>query len=181
MRQHSITLASLASSGLCILLALIPSDLNAAALGEPLAIIVHKNSPVDSVTSDDLRKFCLREKRHWSNNRKVTIVLREPGQTERVAILHQVYGMNESEFKRHFLQATFTGELQGAPKELSTGLGVRRFVFNVPGALGFVRMSDVDSSVKILKLDGLAPTNSAYRLIVAPNQVGDLKQLNSLP
>lgn len=42
-------------------------------------------------------------------------------------------------------------------------------------------MSDVDSSVKILKLDGLAPTNSGYRLIVAPNQVGDLKQLNSLP
>ncbi len=131
---------------------------------EALAIIVNSANPVENLSLDELRKFCLAERKHWPDGRKVTVVLREPGQAEREAVLRQVYRMSESEFARHFLQGAFTGDLQNAPKQLATANGVRRFVFNVPGALGFVRVSDLDPSVKAIRLDGLLPTDPQHKL-----------------
>jgi hypothetical protein len=136
----------------------------AAERGESLAIVVHKSNPLENLGMDELRRYCLAERRHWPHGRKVTIVLRESGVAERDLALREVFGMNETEFKRHFLQLTFSAEVQCTPKELATGVGVRRFVVNVPGALGFVRLSEVDGSVKVITLDGLSPTNTAYRL-----------------
>ena len=138
----------------------------AAAAEEALAIIVHKSNPVENLTWDELRKFCLVERHQWPSSRRVTIALREPGQAEREAVLKQVYGFNEHEFNRHFLQGTFTGEVQSVPKQLATGLGVRRFVFNVPGAIGFVRAGELDDTVKVVRLDGKAPTEAGYKLRV---------------
>ena len=136
----------------------------AAEQGEALAIVVHKSNPIENLGIEELRRYCLAERRHWPHGRKVTIVLRETGAAEREVALRELFGMNETEFKRHFLQLTFSAEVQSTPKELATGFGVRRFVVNVPGALGFVRLSEVDSSVKVVLLDGLSPTNTAYRL-----------------
>ena len=133
---------------------------------EALAIIVHKSNPVENLSWEELRRICLVERRQWPGSRRVTIALREPGQAEREAVLKQVYGFTEPEFNRHFLQSTFTGEVQSAPKRLATALGVRRFVFNVPGALGFVRVSELDDTVKVVRLEGKAPTEPGYKLRV---------------
>ena len=141
-------------------------DVSSAPAGEALAIVVHKNNPVENVTTDELRKLCRAERNHWSNGRRVTVALREPGQAERAAVLKSVYGFTEEDFHRHFLQSTFTGEVQSAPKHLATASGLRRFVFNVPGAIAFVRVSEVDDSVKVLRLDGLEPKDGQYTLKV---------------
>jgi ABC-type phosphate transport system substrate-binding protein len=129
-----------------------------------LAVIVNKNNPVESMTLDELRKYCLQERKHWADNKRVTIVLREPGQAERAAVLQMIYRMSESDFNRYFLQGEFTGEVQAAPKHLSSAVGVRRFVFNVPGALGFAHAADVDGSVKVLRVNGYAPSDPQYPL-----------------
>ncbi len=124
---------------------------------EALAVIVNKSNPVENVSLEELRKFCTVERKFWSDNKRVTVVLRDPGQAERSAVLQLIYRMGESDFARHFLQGEFTGEVQAAPKHLSTGVGVRRFIFNVPGAIGFVRPAEADATVKILKVNGFAP------------------------
>jgi hypothetical protein len=41
---------------------------------------------------------------------------------------------------------------------------VLKFVFNVPGAIGYLRASDVDGSVKILRVDGHLPEDKDYNL-----------------
>ena len=110
---------------------------------------------------DELRKYCLQERKHWADNKRVTVVLRDPGQSEREAVLQLIYRMSESDFNRYFLQAEFTGEVQAVPKHLSSAVGVRRFIFNVPGAIGFVRASDVDSTVKVLQVNGHVSRRSA--------------------
>jgi ABC-type phosphate transport system substrate-binding protein len=140
---------------------------DAATKTEPLAIVVHKSNPVETLTSEELRKLCLAERRHWPDGRKVTIVLREPGQPEREAVLRQLCRMNEDDFTRHHLQSAFTGQTMTGPKELATAAGVRRFVFNVPGAIGFVRARDVDDTVKVVRLDGRALADPAYSLKVS--------------
>ena len=139
-----------------------PSPTQAATEG--LAVIVHRSNPMENLTFAELRKLCLAQRRQWDHGRKVTIVLREAEYLERAVVLEKVYGMQEDEFERFFLQEKFIGNVQVSPKQLSTAGGVRRFVFNVPGALGFVRASDVDDTVKVIRLDGKSASDSTYPL-----------------
>lgn len=129
-----------------------------------LAVIVNRANPVSSVSLNELRSIFLGRKTTWEHGRRITVVLREPGEPERHAALSTLYGMTEPELTRHLLHLTFTGETAGAPRTLSSALGVRRFVVNVPGAIGLVAVGDVDASIKTLKIDGLAPSDPGYPL-----------------
>jgi phosphate transport system substrate-binding protein len=133
---------------------------------EPLAIVVNKANPLNEVSLADLRKIYRGQRARWSNGRRVTLVMRDPGAPERDAILRSLYGLDEEEYRRGFLQAIFSGEANDAPKMLATPNGVLRFVFNVPGAIGYVRASEVDASVKILRVDGRMPGDAGYGLAV---------------
>lgn len=137
-----------------------------AAKDESLAIIVNQSNPVENVSTEELRKIFLGERSHWPNGRRITLVMMEPGQPERKTILRDICHMSENEFSRHFLHGLFTGEVFVSPKTLATPVGVRKFVFNVPGAIGYVRASDVDGSVKIVRLDERLPEDKEYRLRV---------------
>jgi hypothetical protein len=46
-------------------------------------------------------------------------------------------------------------------------VGVRKFVFNVPGAIGYLRPEDVDDSVKVVRIDGHLPSDAEYPLKIA--------------
>jgi ABC-type phosphate transport system substrate-binding protein len=133
---------------------------------EPLAIVVNRSNPVDDLSSSDLREIFLAYRSHWKNGRRITLVMRDPGEPESKTILRDVCGMNEDQFKTHFLHGLYTGEILVSPKTLATPTGVREFVFNVPGAIGYVRFGDVDSSVKVLRVDELLPGEKGYKLRV---------------
>ena len=131
---------------------------------DTLAIIVNQSNTIDDLSLKDLRTVFLGERSHWPNGRRITLVMMDPGLSERKAVLRDVCHMNETEFSRHFLQGLFTGEVFVSPKTLSTSVGVRKFVFNVPGAIGYLRASDVDGSVKVIKVNGHRPEEADYPL-----------------
>ena len=133
---------------------------------QPLAIVVNRSNPVDDLSSTELRRVFLGERSHWPNGRRITLVMREPGEPERKTILRDVCQMNESELKNHFLHGLFTGEILVSPKILASSIGVRKFVFNVPGAIGYLRLSDVDNTVKIVRVDEFLPEDKGYKLRV---------------
>lgn len=139
-----------------------PEDRNAAS--EPLAIVVNKSNSVDELSFVELRRVFLGERSHWTNGRRITLVMREPGEPERRTILHDVCGMNEDQFETHILRGLFTGDILVSPKILATPTGVRKFLFNVPGAIGYLRLSDVDSTVKVVRIDKLMPEDKGYKL-----------------
>ena len=85
--------------------------------------------------------------------------MRELGQPERKTVLHDICGMNEEQFKNHFLHGLYSGEILVSPKILDTPAGVRKFLFNVPGAIGYLRAADIDDTVKVLRIDELMPWN----------------------
>src|ERR1700745_2493387 len=70
---------------------------------EPLVIVVNRSNPVDDVSFSELRKIFLGTRSHWSNGRRITLVMREPGDPERIAILRDVCGMSEDQLNNHFL------------------------------------------------------------------------------
>ena len=135
-----------------------------------LAIVVNQSNPVNGLTTADLRRVFLGERGHWPNGRRITLVMLEPGWPERAAVLSSIYRMDETEFNNHFLHGLFTGEVFVSPKTLSTPEGVRKFIFNVPGAIGYLRASDVDKTVKVLRIDERLPGDKGYKLHVPPRE-----------
>ena len=138
-----------------------PAQLNA---DQKLAIIVNQSNTVDDISLKELRTVFLGERSHWPNGRRITLVMMDPGMLERKTVLRDICRMSETEFSRHFLQGLFTGEVFVSPKTLSTPTGVRKFIFNVPGAIGYVRASDIDTTVKVIKVNGHALDDSDYPL-----------------
>ena len=138
-----------------------------AQKSEPLAIVVNRSNPLTEISLADLRRVCRGQRSRWSNGRRVTLVMRDPGAPEREAMLQSLYGLAEGEYRRTYLQAVFSGEASDAPKLLASSNGVLRFVYNVPGAIGYVRARDVDPSVKMLRVDGRLPGEPGYRLGVS--------------
>ena len=141
-----------------------------AAAERNLAIVVNLTNPVNGLTMADLRRVFMGERGHWQNGRRITLVMLEQGWPERNAVLGSIYHMDETEFNNHFLHGLFTGEVFVSPKTLSTPEGVRKFIFNVPGAIGYLRASDVDKTVKVLRIDERLPGDKGYRLHVPPRE-----------
>jgi phosphate transport system substrate-binding protein len=131
---------------------------------DSVAIIINQANAVENLSAAELRKIFLGERSHWPNGRRITLVMLASGQPERKAVLRDIYHMNESEFNNHFIQGLFTGEVFVSPKALANAGEVRKFVFNVPGAIGYLRASDADASVKVVRVDGHLPEDKEYSL-----------------
>jgi ABC-type phosphate transport system substrate-binding protein len=142
------------------------------ATTEPLVIVVNRSNPVDDISFAELRRIFLGNRSHWANGRRITLVMREPGEPERTTILRDVCGMTEDQLKNHFLHGLFTGEILVSPKILSSPMGVRKFIFNVPGAIGYLRIGEVDATVKVVRIDELLPEDKGYKLRVQTEAMG---------
>jgi phosphate transport system substrate-binding protein len=135
-----------------------------AAADDALAIVVNRTNPVENLSFSELRKIFMGEETHWSNGRRITVVMLEPGNSERQAVLTQIYKMGEKDFNNYFLHGMFTGEIHAAPKALPSSAEVLKFVLNVPGAIGYVKTPEVNESVKVVRLESRLPSEKEYLL-----------------
>jgi hypothetical protein len=137
-------------------------------LADSLGIVVNRSNPVENLSFAELRKIFLGEQSHWSNGRRITVVMLEPGKQERQAVLTQIYRMDDKDFNKHFVQAASTGEVHSTPKILANSSEVLKFVFNVPGAIGYVRVTEADDSVKVVHVDSRLPGDKDYGIRLHP-------------
>jgi hypothetical protein len=131
---------------------------------QSLAIIINRANPVDSLSLVELRKLFLGERRHWPNGHRVAIAMLDYGQPERQTVLHLIFRMDEKTYQDHLLRGMFRGNVFVAPKTLASPTIVRKFIFNAPAAIGYVRARDVDGTVKVVRIDGLLPQDKNYPL-----------------
>lgn len=134
------------------------------ATAEALAIVVHRSNPVNDLTLGELRRIFMLDTQTWPHGRKITVVLREAGQPERDEAIRLICGMSESAYNRHVLLQTFRGHVGQGPRSIRSAPAMLRFVFNAPGAIGYVRAGEVDDSTKVLRIQGLLPSDPGYRL-----------------
>jgi len=166
-RQHMAALAALVAGGVAIHASQQPAAPRApvTTLHASVAFIVNTGNALGEVPIEELRRILLGEITRWPDGRKITIAMRGQGEPERDAVLRLVCRMSDQDYTRYLLHASYRGELQGGgPKLLDTPNGVRRFVFNVPGAIGYVRGDDVDDTVKVIRIGGPVPAQPAFGL-----------------
>ncbi|PWT81396.1 MAG: hypothetical protein C5B58_09915, partial [Acidobacteria bacterium] len=139
---------------------------------QTLAIVVNRSNPIDNLSFVELRKIFLGDRNHWPNGHRIAIAMLEYGHTERRAVLRSIYHMDEKAYEDFLLRGMFRGDVFVAPKTLTSPTIVRKFVFNAPGAIGYMRASDVNESVKVVRIDGLLPEDKGYRLQIDESSKG---------
>ncbi len=136
----------------------------AVAADEDLAVVVSKDSPINNLTKSQLRKLVLGEQESWPSGQKVTVVLNSPGTAERKGVLSLICRMTENDYVQHAIQARASGEAVAMRILAPSGTAARTIVGNDLGAVGFLRLSEVNDTVKILKVDGVGAGEKDYKL-----------------
>ena len=128
-----------------------------------VAIIVNRDNPTAELTLHEATRIFRQERQFWENGQRIYLVMQEAGSQEMAIVLNRIYGMrSHEELKKLWLTMIFREQLSTFPQVLDSNEAVKRFISQVPKAVGFVDAANPDGRVKILRIDGKLPGDSGY-------------------
>jgi len=138
--------------------------LGGAAQAAEIAVVAHPGVKTDDLSFAELRKLLLGDRQYWEPGEQVTLIVRAPVAEERTLLLEKVYRMSEPQFRRYWVAKVFRAEATSGPKVVLSNEKAVELVGVIPGAIALVALQDVPEGLKILKVDGKAPTDEGYPL-----------------
>lgn len=134
-----------------------------AAAAEPVAVIVDPGNSRTDVSAEELRSIFLGKRRDWSDGTRIVALDLPAGAAARNDFYRDALGMEARDVEQYWMEAKIRGAA-GAPREAPTAGAAVKLVSRVKGAVAYVPLSQVDDSVKVLTVDGVAPGKPGYRL-----------------
>jgi hypothetical protein len=125
-------------------------SLSAPATAEEVDVVVNKTNGIATLSVGEARKIFVGDRSSWPRGNHIVVLMLSPGHSERVVILREIYKMSETDYAKYFLQAAFAGKIQEPPKNLSSALLMKQFLTANPRAIGYLKKSDVDSTLKVV-------------------------------
>ena len=141
-----------------------PASAQSEGGGEAVAIVVHPETQAESLSFSELRRIFRGERQFWDDGRRVTLLVRAPAAAERALVLDRIYEMDEDEFREYWIAKMFRAEVAAGPKLVYSADMARELVTVIPGAITFVPVSEVSSDSKVVRIDGLLPSDADYIL-----------------
>jgi ABC-type phosphate transport system substrate-binding protein len=129
-----------------------------------IAVVVHPDTPVNSLTLAEVRKVFLGDRQYWTTSMPVVLLIRAPAARERDVVLKIIYQMSEAQFKQYWIAKIFRAEASSAPKIVYSNDKATELVNALPGAIAFVDARDVRPGSKVVRVDGRLPGESGYPL-----------------
>jgi hypothetical protein len=129
-----------------------------------IAVVVHSDVPVDSLSLSDLRRLVLGDREFWPGGVRVTLLLRAPVARERDVVLKSLCQMTEAQFRQHWIGKVFRADTALAPKIVYSTPMALDLVNGTPGAITFVEAAQVGRGHKVLRIDGHLPGEKDYPL-----------------
>jgi hypothetical protein len=140
------------------------SAMSQAPASNAIAIVVHKDLPVDDLSLDELRSIFLADQQFWPDRTRITLLVRAAQSEERTFVLNRIYEMSEAQFRKYWIAKMFRAEVPRGPKiVLSAGMALD-LVVAIPGSISFTRADTVTDRVKVVRVDGLLPGDPGYPL-----------------
>ncbi len=120
-----------------------------------MAVVVNRENAVGNLTAVHLAKIFRSETKKWPDGTAIVLVLHKDsaGETETLERLNK---MSASEWKA--LIAAHKDSIQIADSDAE----VLKIVQSTPGAVGFIDVRSVDSTINVVRVDGKLPMESGY-------------------
>lgn len=129
-----------------------------------VAIVVHPETSVSNLSMSQLRRVFLAEQQFWDDDSRITLLVRAPGAYERDLVMDRLYRMSESQFRKYWIAKMFRAEVPSGPRIVFSSNMAVELVKAIPGSITFINAKEVDSSVKVVTIDGFGPEDAAYPL-----------------
>jgi hypothetical protein len=129
-----------------------------------IAVVVHPDTPISSLSLADVRKVFLGDRQYWTTNVPVVLLIRAPVARERNVVLKIIYQMSESQFKQYWIAKIFRAESASAPKVVYSNDMANELVGAIPGAIAFIDAKEVGAGAKVVRVDGRLPGEPGYPL-----------------
>ena len=135
-----------------------------AVRAQAVAIVVHPNVRTTNVTFDELQRIFKAEQQFWPDGSRITLLVRAPVAMERNIVLNRIYHMSENQFRQFWIAKMFRADVAAGPKIVYSTQSARDLVVAIPGAITFLPADAVTPGTRVLRIDGLLPTDPRYPL-----------------
>lgn len=157
MKRNQIQKAIQVAAILCFLMA------SGAALAgiKNMAVVVSAGSKLSDVPLADLTKLCKGAQKTWPDGKNFTLVMKDPDSPEMHAVAQKLFGAAPGEIKAMISKLN---ESRLTVKVVDNDEDLLRTVGATPGAAGIIDVYSINSSVKVLRVDGKLPFDIGYAL-----------------
>jgi ribosomal protein L23 len=125
------------------------------------ALVAPASSKLQDIPLADLVKFCKGTQKAWPDGRNFAIVIHDPELPEMRTAVEKLFGVDALEVKPLVAKLN---ESRTIIKVVQTDEDLIRAVEATPGAIGLVDVYAINSSVKVLRIDGKLPFDTGYAL-----------------
>jgi hypothetical protein len=126
-----------------------------------MAVVASAGSKLADVPLTELVRYCKGSARAWPDGRNFVIVLKNPDLPEMRVALQKLFGGGAAEAR---LAIAKLNETRQAAVIVDSDDDLLRAVDTTPGAVGIVDVYSINSSVKVLRVDGKLPFDVGYAL-----------------
>ncbi len=135
-----------------------------AADQKPVAIVVHPETNINELSMAELRRVLFAEQQFWSDKSRITLMVSAPATYARRVVLKRIYEMNEAQFRTYWIAKMFRAEVPSGPKIVLSSNMALELITAVPGSITFMLASEVNDTVKVVRIDGKLPGEEGYPL-----------------
>lgn len=125
------------------------------------AVITAAGNKLSDVPLVDLIKLCKGTQKAWPDGRNFTLVIKDPDSPGTRVVIEKLFGEPAGDIKSFIAKLN---ETRLVVKVVDTDDSVMAAVSSIPGAIGLVDVYSINSSVKVLRLDGKLPFDVGYAL-----------------
>jgi|SRR5271155_3658281 len=125
------------------------------------AVVTAAASKLSDVPLADLVKLCKGTQKTWPDGRNFTLVIKDPDAPATHLVIEKLFGAPAGDLRSFIAKLNETRQMV---KIVDTDDKVMLTVSAIPGAIGLVDVYAINSSVKVLRLDGKLPFDVGYAL-----------------
>ena len=126
-----------------------------------IAVVMSAGTKMDDVQLSELVKLCKGVQKTWIEGKSFTLVMTDPANPEMHAAVQKLFSMTPVDLKTALPKLN---ETRTVVKIVDSDEDLLRTVGATPGAVGIVDVYAINSSVKVIRIDGKLPFDVGYAL-----------------
>jgi hypothetical protein len=126
-----------------------------------IAVVMSSATKIEDVQLSELVKLCKGLQKTWIEGHSFTLVMTDPETPEMHAAVQKLFGMTPGDLKTAMAKLN---ESRVLVKIVDSDADLLRTVGATPGSVGIVDVYAINSTVKVLRVDGKLPFDVGYAL-----------------